>query len=103
MGIGTMARGEKAVVYVTSQYLTQSPLIPVIEGSEEVHFEVQLVHFIQVLQRILCTYTTDGLPQRLRCQAVFDMPAIALAETHSYLLTVCFSCWCLIKLSVWLA
>ncbi|KAK4581994.1 hypothetical protein RGQ29_025234 [Quercus rubra] len=37
MGIGTMARGEKAVAYVTSQYLTQSPLIP-----------VELVHFIQV-------------------------------------------------------
>ncbi|KAF3961425.1 hypothetical protein CMV_013955 [Castanea mollissima] len=47
MGIGTMACGEKAVVYVNSQYLTQSPLIPVIEGLEEVHFEVQLVHFIQ--------------------------------------------------------
>ncbi|XP_065621215.1 peptidyl-prolyl cis-trans isomerase PASTICCINO1 [Quercus suber] len=30
MGIGTMARGEKAVAYVTRQYLTQSPLIPVI-------------------------------------------------------------------------
>ncbi|KAL0016147.1 hypothetical protein SO802_003216 [Lithocarpus litseifolius] len=48
MGIGTMTRGEKAVVYVTSQYLTQSPLIPVIESFEEVHFEVELVHFIQV-------------------------------------------------------
>ncbi|KAM4128099.1 hypothetical protein ACJW30_02G140600 [Castanea mollissima] len=51
MGIGTMACGEKAVVYVNSQYLTQSPLIPVIEGLEEVHFEVQLVHFIQAIQR----------------------------------------------------
>ncbi|KAK9986456.1 hypothetical protein SO802_031407 [Lithocarpus litseifolius] len=30
MGIGTMARGEKAVAYVPSQYLTQSPLILVI-------------------------------------------------------------------------
>ncbi|XP_050268827.1 peptidyl-prolyl cis-trans isomerase PASTICCINO1 [Quercus robur] len=48
MGIGIMTRGEKAVVYVTSQYLTQSPLIPVIESFEEVHFEVELVHFIQV-------------------------------------------------------
>ncbi|XP_065623406.1 peptidyl-prolyl cis-trans isomerase PASTICCINO1 [Quercus suber] len=48
MGIGTMTRGEKAIVYVTSQYLTQSPLIPVIESFEEVHFEVELVHFIQV-------------------------------------------------------
>lgn len=48
MGIGTMARGEKAVLYVTNQYLTQSPFMPVVEGVEEVHFEVELVHFIQV-------------------------------------------------------
>jgi hypothetical protein len=48
MGIGTMTRGEKAVIYVTSQYLTQSPLIPMIDGFEEVNFEVELVHFIQV-------------------------------------------------------
>lgn len=48
MGIGTMARAEKAVIYVTSQYLTPSSLIPVIEGFDEVYFEVELVHFIQV-------------------------------------------------------
>jgi hypothetical protein len=48
MGIGTMTRGEKAVIYVTSQYLTQTPLIPMMDGFEEVHFEVELVHFIQV-------------------------------------------------------
>ncbi|KAE8099302.1 hypothetical protein FH972_017293 [Carpinus fangiana] len=48
MGVGTMTRGEKAVIYVTSQYLTQSPLIPMVDGFEEVHFEVELVHFIQV-------------------------------------------------------
>lgn len=48
MGIGMMTRGEKAVIYVTSQYLTQSPLIPMMDGFEEVHFEVELVHFIQV-------------------------------------------------------
>ncbi|KAJ7961336.1 Peptidylprolyl isomerase [Quillaja saponaria] len=48
MGIGTMPRGEKAVIYVSSQYLTQSPLMPVIDGYEEVQFEVELVHFIQV-------------------------------------------------------
>ncbi|KAM0026468.1 putative peptidylprolyl isomerase [Helianthus debilis subsp. tardiflorus] len=48
MGIGTMSRGEKAVVYVTSQYLSQSPLISSVEGIEEVHFEVELIHFIQV-------------------------------------------------------
>lgn len=48
MGIGTMTREEKAVIYVTSQYLTPSPLMPVVEGYEEVHFEVELVHLIQV-------------------------------------------------------
>ncbi|GJU83983.1 peptidyl-prolyl cis-trans isomerase pasticcino1 [Tanacetum coccineum] len=48
MGIGTMSRGEKAVIYVTSQYLSQSPLIPSAGGVEEVHFEVELIHFIQV-------------------------------------------------------
>lgn len=48
MGIGTMSRGEKAVIYVTSMYLSQSPLIPSVEGIEEVHFEVELIHFIQV-------------------------------------------------------
>lgn len=47
MGIGTMVREEKAVIYVTSQYLTESPLMPVIEDSE-VQFEVELVHFVQV-------------------------------------------------------
>lgn len=48
MGIGTMTREEKAVIYVTSQYLTPSPLMPVVEGYDEVHFEVELVHLIQV-------------------------------------------------------
>ncbi|XAR68883.1 Peptidylprolyl isomerase [Bertholletia excelsa] len=48
MGIGTMSRGEKAIIYVAKQYLTQSPLVPMVEGIEEVHFEVELVHFIQV-------------------------------------------------------
>ncbi|XP_056176967.1 peptidyl-prolyl cis-trans isomerase PASTICCINO1 [Syzygium oleosum] len=48
MGVGTMARGEKAVIYVTSQYLSDSPLLHLEEGTEEVHFEVELVHFIQV-------------------------------------------------------
>ncbi|KAJ0027515.1 hypothetical protein Pint_35291 [Pistacia integerrima] len=48
MGIGTMTREEKAVIYVASQYLTQSPLLPVVDGYEEIHFEVELVHFIQV-------------------------------------------------------
>ncbi|KAK3018976.1 hypothetical protein RJ639_003395 [Escallonia herrerae] len=48
MGIGTMSRQEKAVIYVTSQYLTRCPLLPVVEGIDEVHFDVELVHFIQV-------------------------------------------------------
>lgn len=48
MGMGTMSRGEKAVIYVTSQYLTESQLLPAVKGIEEVHFEVELIHFIQV-------------------------------------------------------
>ncbi|CAN4126870.1 unnamed protein product [Withania somnifera] len=48
LGIGTMPRGEKAVIYVKSQYYTESTLMPVVEGVDEVHFEVELVHFIQV-------------------------------------------------------
>lgn len=48
MGMGTMSRGEKAVIYVSSQYITESPLLPTVEGIEEVHFEVELIHFIQV-------------------------------------------------------
>lgn len=48
MGIGTMTREEKAVIYVTSQYLTESPLLPVVDGYEEIHFEVELIRFIQV-------------------------------------------------------
>lgn len=55
MGIGTMVREEKAVIYVTSQYLTESPLMPVIEDSE-VQFEVELVHFIQVSTIILANH-----------------------------------------------
>lgn len=53
MGIGTMSRGEKAVIYVTNQYLSQSPLIPSIDDIEEVHFEVELIHFIQVCKSFL--------------------------------------------------
>ncbi|KAB2630577.1 peptidyl-prolyl cis-trans isomerase PASTICCINO1 [Pyrus ussuriensis x Pyrus communis] len=48
MGIGTMTREEKAIIYVTSNYLTPSPFLPGVEGVEEVHFEVELAHFIQV-------------------------------------------------------
>ncbi|PHT99887.1 Peptidyl-prolyl cis-trans isomerase PASTICCINO1 [Capsicum chinense] len=48
LGIATMPRGEKAVIYVKSQYYSESTLMPVVEGVDEVHFEVELVHFIQV-------------------------------------------------------
>ncbi|KAL6987695.1 G1/S-specific cyclin pas1 [Sarracenia purpurea var. burkii] len=47
MGIGTMSRGEKAVIYIANQYLTESPFM-MVGDIEEVHFEVELVHFIQV-------------------------------------------------------
>ncbi|XP_023637907.1 peptidyl-prolyl cis-trans isomerase PASTICCINO1 isoform X1 [Capsella rubella] len=48
IGIGTMARKEKAVIYVRKQYLTESSLMHIDHDLEEVHFEVELVHFIQV-------------------------------------------------------
>lgn len=48
MGIGSMTRGEKAVLFVTSQYLTKCPFMPMVADIEEVHFEVELVHFVQV-------------------------------------------------------
>ncbi|KAL3639470.1 G1/S-specific cyclin pas1 [Castilleja foliolosa] len=48
MGIGTMCRGEKAVIYVTKDYLNKCPLIPSVDGIAEIHFEVDLVHFVQV-------------------------------------------------------
>lgn len=53
MGIGTMTRGEKAVIYVIKEYLTQCSLIPSIEGVAEIHFEVELVHFVQVILAFL--------------------------------------------------
>lgn len=52
MGMGTMARVEKAVIYVTNEYLTESPLMSLIEDLDEVHFEVELVHFTQVCKVI---------------------------------------------------
>uniref|UniRef100_A0A0E0D114 peptidylprolyl isomerase n=1 Tax=Oryza meridionalis TaxID=40149 RepID=A0A0E0D114_9ORYZ len=48
MAIGSMAREEKAIIYVTSAYLTNSSLMPQLEGLEEVQFEVELVQFVQV-------------------------------------------------------
>jgi hypothetical protein len=48
MGIGTMARKEKAIVFVSNTYLTKSSLMPELEGLEEVHFYIELVQFIQV-------------------------------------------------------
>ncbi|KAK9673862.1 hypothetical protein RND81_12G194500 [Saponaria officinalis] len=47
-GIGTMTRGEKAIIYVTNQYLTECSILPQVKSLEEVHFEVDLVHFVQV-------------------------------------------------------
>jgi len=48
MGIGTMTRKEKATIFVSSTYLTKSSLMPQLEGLEEVHFDVELIQFIQV-------------------------------------------------------
>uniref|UniRef100_A0A803LY07 peptidylprolyl isomerase n=1 Tax=Chenopodium quinoa TaxID=63459 RepID=A0A803LY07_CHEQI len=49
MGIGTMTRREKAMIYVTNQYLTACAVLPQVKGLEEVHFEVELVHFVQAV------------------------------------------------------
>ncbi|RZC78438.1 hypothetical protein C5167_002626 [Papaver somniferum] len=48
MGIGTMARGEKATIFVSNHYLTESSFMPDVVGFEDVQFDVELVHFIQV-------------------------------------------------------
>ncbi|KAK8944971.1 Peptidyl-prolyl cis-trans isomerase PASTICCINO1 [Platanthera zijinensis] len=48
MGIGTMSKKEKAVIFVNDSYLTKSSLLQIPEGLEEVQFEVELVHFTQV-------------------------------------------------------
>lgn len=48
MGIGTMTRGEKAAIFLSKTYMTKSSLMPMIEGHEEIQFEVELIHFIQV-------------------------------------------------------
>ncbi|XP_064947156.1 peptidyl-prolyl cis-trans isomerase PASTICCINO1-like isoform X2 [Musa acuminata AAA Group] len=48
MGIGTMARGEKAAIFLSKTYMTKSSLMPMIEDHEEIQFEVELIHFIQV-------------------------------------------------------
>ncbi|XP_074310892.1 peptidyl-prolyl cis-trans isomerase PASTICCINO1 [Silene latifolia] len=48
MGIGTMTRGEKSIIYVRNQYLTECSILPDATSLEEVHFEVDLVHFVQV-------------------------------------------------------
>lgn len=69
MGIGTMAREEKAVIYVTSQYLTESPLMPVIQD-DEVQFEVELVHFIQV-SMIFLTRNPWFINELVCCCVVF--------------------------------
>ncbi|URD80835.1 FKBP-type peptidyl-prolyl cis-trans isomerase [Musa troglodytarum] len=50
MGIGTMARGEKAAIFLNKTYMTKSSLMPMIEDHEEIQFEVELVHFIQLVE-----------------------------------------------------
>ncbi|XP_019261123.1 PREDICTED: TMV resistance protein N-like [Nicotiana attenuata] len=62
--MGTMSRGEKAVIYVKSQYYTESPLMPVVEGVDEVHFEVELVHFVQV-DAVYLDYSKGGVDQEM--------------------------------------
>ena len=56
MGMGTMTKGEKAVIYVTRPYLTKSTLVPSLEDYDELQFEVELIHFIQVIHPYLKSY-----------------------------------------------
>lgn len=43
-----MTRGEKAAIFLSKSYMTKSSLWSMIEGYDEIQFEVELVHFIQV-------------------------------------------------------
>jgi hypothetical protein len=45
MGIGTMTRKERSLIFVNGTYLTKSSLMPKLEGLEEVYFDVELVQF----------------------------------------------------------
>ncbi|GFY82263.1 FKBP-type peptidyl-prolyl cis-trans isomerase family protein [Actinidia rufa] len=88
MGIGTMSRGEKAVIYVTNPYLTESPLMPMVEGIEEVHFEVELVHFIQVRDmlgdgRLIKRRIRDGRVVLKNCTIGFN------SISHQHFLSGC--------------
>lgn len=79
MGIGTMTREEKAVIYVTSQYLTPSTLMPVVEGYEEVHFEVELVHLIQVFKLLPSnTYLFVSILPNITMQRPFGWQAVSI-------------------------
>lgn len=53
-----MTKSEKAKIYATRDYLSKSTLMPSVEGLEEVLFEVELVHFIQV--EIIFFYHTQS-------------------------------------------
>lgn len=54
-----MTKSEKAKIYVTRDYLSKSTLMPSVEGLEEVLFEVELVHFIQVEIIFFITQSND--------------------------------------------
>ncbi|KAM0953466.1 putative peptidylprolyl isomerase [Dioscorea sansibarensis] len=55
--IGTMTLGEKSSISVSNAYLSESPLLKTTEDLEDVQFEVELIHFIQV-----CLPFIDDVP-----------------------------------------
>ncbi|THF94400.1 hypothetical protein TEA_020505 [Camellia sinensis var. sinensis] len=79
MGIGTMSRGEKALIYVANKYFTESPFMPTVEGIEEVHFEVELVHFIQVRDML-----GDGRLIKRRIRDGRDMVLVVFYENGDF-------------------
>eukprot|EP01018_Ginkgo_biloba_P033395 Gb_29099 [translate_table: standard] len=49
MGIGSMTRREKAIIYVSGSYITAASAMPSLQSSfEEVQFEVEIVQIVQV-------------------------------------------------------
>ncbi|WOL16555.1 peptidyl-prolyl cis-trans isomerase PASTICCINO1 [Canna indica] len=75
MGIGTMARGEKAAIFLSKTYITESPLLPMVEDHEEVQFEVELVHFIQV---------PEGLEMCVRLMLPGEVALVTCPPDYAY-------------------
>jgi hypothetical protein len=87
MGIGTMARKERGVIFVNGTYLTKSSLMPNLEGLEEVYFDVELVQFIQVQSKLIIDFVFCSFFGHLCANASF------------YYLQSRISLWCILMTS----